>query len=94
MERNIEQEWRQRCPDVHDSDVLFNQGSVLRAGGGCLVPGMSLELSRGVMILIQQNICDGRCTCENPKDMAALTSVPSPRHPHSASMTDSRIKME
>lgn len=45
-------------------------------------PELSLEPSRGVMILIQQNICDGRCTCENPKDMAAFTSVPSLHHPH------------
>lgn len=43
------------------------------------VPGMSLEPSRGVMILIQQNICDGRCSCENPKDMAAFTFLSTSR---------------
>lgn len=52
--------------------------SALKAGGGVLVPEVSFEPSRGVVILIQQNICGGRCPSDNPKDMPAFTYRFSP----------------
>lgn len=51
---------------------------MLRAGGVVPVPEVSFEPSRGVIIIIQQNICDGRCPSDNPKDMPAFTYHFSP----------------
>lgn len=42
------------------------------------VPEVSFESSIAVMILIQHNICDGRCISDNPKDVPAFTGNFSP----------------
>lgn len=39
--------------------------------GVALVQGVRLEAPIGLMILIQQNICDGRCISDHPKDVPA-----------------------
>ncbi len=50
-----------------------------RASGVVSVPEISFEPSRSVMLLIQHNICDGRCPSDNPKDMPAFTYHFSPQ---------------
>lgn len=39
--------------------------------GVALVQGVRLEAPIGLMILIQLNICDGRCISDHPKDIPA-----------------------
>lgn len=39
--------------------------------GVALVQGVHLEAPIGLMILIQRNICDGRCISDHPKDVPA-----------------------